>query len=128
MTKRTGHCLCGATSFEYDSAENWMGVTAISKAADGRPRRLSPAFLAYQTASGDGPALRQQHTIHQKSVTRSFCKSCGAPIACQTTRLPDEIHFYGAGPTDQSHYKPTAHFFSHEAAGWASAVDTLPQK
>ncbi len=122
--KKTGHCLCGATSFEYTGAENWMGHCHCESC---RRATSSPftSFLGVPNRNwrwtGDQPA----RYLSSKGVTRSFCKSCGSPMAYQTTSLPDETHFYAASLDDQSSFKPTAHFFSKEAVEWVSLGDNL---
>lgn len=124
---RSGHCLCGKTRFEYDGPENWRGychcescrrqcgapVTAFMGVAHGRWRWTGAAPQDYRSSAG---------------VTRSFCKTCGAPVAYQTSDLPDEIHFYAALLSDPADFEPQKHFHWDEHLPWLDISDDLPKQ
>lgn len=92
-------------------------------------RQTSSAFTSFLgipngkwSWTGDEPRTYES----SKGVTRSFCGTCGSPVAYQTTSLPDEIHFYAALLTDQTHFEPSAHFFKDKAVNWVLLGDDLP--
>lgn len=60
-------------------------------------------------------------------VTRSFCGTCGTPMSFETTRYPDETHFYAPTLDDRSLYHPTAHVHWSERGPWLEGLETLPR-
>ena len=126
MTK-TGHCLCGAVRFEFEGPENWMGHCHCESC---RRATASPFTSFLGVPNGKWRWIGQEPKSFKSSegVSRSFCETCGTPMAYQTDRLPDETHFYAANLDDQSSYKPEAHFHSAEMVDWIRLGDNLPTK
>ena len=62
-----------------------------------------------------------------QGVTRSFCKSCGTPMAFETDQRPDEIDLYAATLDDHSDFTATKHVFWNERVSWLSVADGLPK-
>lgn len=124
---KTGRCLCGAITFAYDGAENWMGHCHCETC---RRNTSSPftSFLGVPNGhwrwTGETPKTYKSSS----GVIRSFCGTCGTPMAYQADWCDHEIHFYAAALDDQAHYKPTAHFHSDEQVAWITLGDTLKRK
>ena len=71
--------------------------------------------------SGDGRAMRHR----PPGRVRSFCGTCGSPVAYQTEKLPDEIHFHAALLEDPTGFEPNAHYFFGEHLDWLKLDDDL---
>ena len=116
---KTGHCLCGATRYQFDSdAMLWQAICHCESC-----RRATGAPLVGWIGVRDGAWgwIGQPPASHASSpgVTRSFCATCGSPLAFASTRWPQETHFLAASLSDPTDYHPTAHVFCTEALPWA---------
>jgi hypothetical protein len=60
-------------------------------------------------------------------VRRHFRPSCGAPVAYDADKFPDELHFYLSALEDASGLEPTFHVFAGEKAPWVTLGDDLPK-
>jgi len=123
--RKTGHCLCGATSFEYTGRENWTGHCHCESCRRGTSSAFT-TFVGVPNGAWRWTGAAPKTFASSKGVIRSFCNNCGSPMAYQTTALPDEIHFYAASLVDQTHLKPQKHFFTEEAVDWVHLGDDLP--
>ncbi len=126
MTVRKGRCLCGAVSFEYQGPENWVGHCHCESCR----RNTSSPYTTYigvpRTAfrfTGIEPSVYDS----SPGVRRLFCSRCGAPVAFDADRYPDEIHFYLASLEDASGLEPQFHVFTGEKVPWIELGDDLPK-
>ncbi len=126
MSEICGHCLCGAVRFAYRGPELWRAYCHCESC---RRQTGSPvtAFVgvARETASMSGDSLG----IYRSSpgVRRSFCRTCGSPIAFEADRYPGEIHFYAAALDDPEAAAPQFHVHDAERLSWLSLADDLPR-
>jgi hypothetical protein len=60
-------------------------------------------------------------------VRRLHCPHCGAPVAYDADRFPDEIHLYLAALEDASGLAPQFHVFAGEKVPWITLGDDLPK-
>lgn len=126
MTK-TGRCLCGKTSFAYDGPENWRAHCHCESC---RRQTASPftTFMGVPNGqwkwTGDTPSVY----VSSPGVRRSFCSTCGAPVAFEADRFPDEIHFYAALLDNHDDFEPQSHVNWDERVAWVDLSDTLPRK
>ncbi|MBX2837802.1 MAG: GFA family protein [Gammaproteobacteria bacterium] len=60
-------------------------------------------------------------------ATRYFCSNCGTPMAYESTKFPDEMHFYAAALTDPDSVRPTEHYHYQEKLAWLHLSDDLPK-
>jgi hypothetical protein len=127
MTKpKSGHCLCGRCRFEYDGVENW---SALCHCESCRRQTASPftAFVGVPNGTwrwlGDNPKFYQSSS----GVKRYFCATCGAPMAFQGDKWPDEIHFYAALLDDPLDFVPQDHVHYDERLLWLKIDDDLPK-
>lgn len=127
MSEKTGHCLCGAVTFAYDGPENWMAHCHCESC---RRATASPftSFLGVPNGHWRWTGAEPKTYESSPGVTRSFCGTCGAPVAYQAERFPDEIHFYAALLDDPALYLPTLHVHSDEQVPWVTLGDGLPRK
>ncbi len=121
-----GHCLCGAVRFAFDGVPNWQAHCHC----DSCRRNCAAPFTSYFGVShghwrwtGALPATYAS----SPGARRHFCATCGTPMAFEGAPWPDEIHFYAAGLTDPSQFRPTLHVHWNEHLPWLSIADGLPR-
>ncbi|WP_282607284.1 GFA family protein [Pelagibius sp. Alg239-R121] len=126
MSKKRGHCLCGQVSFEYDGPENWRGHCHCESCR----RNTSSAFSTFMGVpcktsrfTGAVPAVYES----SPGVRRLFCANCGTPMAYESDRYPDEIHFYAASLENPGDFEPDFHVHFAERLPWADINDGLPR-
>jgi len=125
--EHTGHCLCGATSYAYIGDERFMAHCHCESCR----RATAAAFTSFLgVADGHWRWTNIPPTEYASSpgVTRSFCPSCGTQMAYRSDKFPNEIHFYAATLSDQTHFRPTIHVHSDEMVPWITLCDDLPRK
>ena len=122
----SGRCLCGAVRWRFEGPVNWAGYCHC----DSCRRNCAAPVTAFMGVphgawswTGD-PAAEYASSDH---AVRSFCATCGTPMAYASTRFPDEIHFYAASLDDPAAFHPTAHFHYGERLAWLHLTDDLPK-
>lgn len=125
MTKElTGKCLCGAVRWRCTAAPLWQAHCHCDSC---RKTTASPftSFIGMHKSavvfSGDAPGTYAS----SPGVTRSFCQTCGTPMAFASTRWPEETHLYAASLDDPTLFAPTAHVNWGERVDWADLHDGL---
>lgn len=124
---RTGHCLCDRVTFAYDGPENWRAHCHCESC---RRQTASPFTTFMGVPNGawrwTGAAPKVCHS--SPGVRRLFCGTCGAPVAFQADRYPDEIHFYAALFDAAADFAPQGHVHWEERLPWVELADHLPKK
>ncbi len=126
MTTRKGRCLCGAVTYEYDGPENWVGHCHCESCR----RNCSAPFTTFVgVPNGTWRFTGIEPAAYESSpgVRRLFCPNCGAPVAYDAEKFPDEIHFYLAALEDSSGIEPAFHVFAGEKVPWVVLGDHLPK-
>ncbi len=126
MTKRKGRCLCGAVKFEYEGPENWIGHCHCQSC---RLNTASP-FATFMGVPNEAYRLTGKTPASYGSspgVRRLYCPDCGAPVAYDADKFPDEIHFYLSALEDASGLEPQFHVFTEEKVPWITLGDDLPK-
>ena len=124
MTTRSGRCLCGDVTYEYDGPENWR---AYCHCGSCRRQTSSPvtAFFGVPRAAcrftGKAPAVFES----SPGVRRLFCGRCGSPMAFDAERYASEIHLYAASLDDPESYAPQCHVHNAERLPWFDVKDDL---
>lgn len=126
MSKKRGRCLCGAVTFDYEGPENWRGYCHCESCRRNTSSPVTTFFGVPRDAcrfGGDTLAVYQS----SPGVRRSFCRRCGTPMAYETDKLPDEIHFYAASLEAPANFTPDFHVFYSERLPWFEVADDLPR-
>ncbi len=126
MGVKRGRCLCGAVTYEYEGDENWRGYCHCESCRRNTSAPVTAFFgVDYEKFkfTGDEPGVYQS----SPGVKRSFCRTCGTPMAYETERLPHEIHLYAASLENPEDYTPAFHVFHAEHLPWLSIEDDLPR-
>ena len=124
MTK--GHCLCGATTWEYSGKSTW----ACYCHCDDCRRNCSAPVVAFIGVPLDhfkwtGNTPKTYHS--SKGVQRYFCGTCGTPMAFQAEHYPGETHLYAASLEHPQNFKPKFHVHMDEKLDWLHLCGDLPR-
>ena len=121
----TGHCYCGAVSFEISGKSDWIGHCHCEscRRASGSVMTTFAGYRREQVKfTGDRPERYQT----SDGVTRSFCARCGSPVAYENSDTPHEIHLQLGLFDDLEPMVPIDHSFLEEKPGWLHADEHLP--
>ena len=127
MTIKSGHCLCGAVTYEFDAeAVIWQGHCHCESCR----RACGAPIVSWFGVQKDvwrwtGTPPRQFNSSDW--AERFFCADCGSQMAYRSTKLPDEIHGLAATLDDPAEFTPGAHFFHAQALPWLHCEDQLPR-
>ena len=125
MTLHTGGCRCGAIRFQA-SADPFY--TSYCHCGDCRRASGAPivAFVGFYsddvTFTGEDAS-----TYGEAPVTRSFCGTCGAPLAYTDARLGDQIFMMLGAMDAPENYPPTVHGYVREELPFFHLDDGLPR-
>jgi len=122
----TGHCLCGAVTFEAIGEPRWI---AYCHCASCRRHTGSPVtcFVNFPLDAVRFDGVPAQYAS-SPGVTRRFCGRCGTPIAYETAKRPGEIDIYVNALDEPERFRPGAHVFYAEHVAWLDIRDDLPRK
>lgn len=126
MTITRGRCLCGSVTYEYSGPENWRGHCHCESCR----RNTSSPFTTFFGVPNEAYRFTgEKPSVYESSpgVRRLFCGRCGSPMAYDSDRFPDEIHFYAATLEDSSDFKPGFHVHCAEQVPWVELADDLPK-
>ena len=121
----TGGCRCGAVRFEASAAPHHVSYCHCGdcRRATGAPVSAFVGFAADAVAfSGEAPKL-----FENGPVTRSFCGTCGSPIAYVDERLAGSLWFMLGAMDQPALYKPTLHAYVREQLPFVHMPDGLPR-
>jgi hypothetical protein len=126
MTKPIkGHCLCGAVRFEVAGA-----IRAVVHCHCGSCRRATSSpittFVIVDRAGLLLTAARPKVHRSSKGVRRSFCGTCGSPIAYETDCRPADVDLYACAFEDPAAFTPESHYHAAERVPWLVLADDLP--
>ena len=122
----TGSCFCCAVEFEIALPTAFCGHCHCSVCR--RPHGASFVTWTavpperFRVTAGENELTRYRSSAHG---TRSFCRSCGSQMFCQTE--PELIDIALAalhGPIDRA---PEAHYYYDSRADWTEVNDDLPK-
>ncbi len=124
---RTGHCLCGACTFELNGPHNWVGHCHCESC---RRATASPftTWIGQENGTWRFTGKAPISYVSSAGNTRGFCGTCGSPMFFKSERFPTEMHFYAALLTDSRTVQPTIHFHADEMLPWIHLSDELPFK
>jgi hypothetical protein len=125
-TKIEGGCACGAVRYAIAGAPRWAAHCHCRdcRRTAGAPYVTYAGLLRPQvTWSGTAPVRHRS----SPGVTRSFCGTCGTPLAYEGVRWPDEVHIFAATFDDPSMVNPQAHVYVGQKLPWVQLSDGLPR-
>lgn len=122
-TSLTGGCLCGAVRYRAPAPPIWAAHChcASCRKAAGAPFVTWAGFGRGAVAWEGEP----QRYASSPGVVRSFCPTCGTPLAYESERWPDETHILAATLDAPDAVRPTAHLYWGEHLAWIEPGDGL---
>jgi len=126
MDTKRGRCLCGQVTFAYSGPENWRGHCHCESCRRNTGSPFTTFFGVPKSAcrfTGNAPSVYRS----SEGVRRLFCGNCGTPMAYESDRFPDEIHFYAASLEDPRDFAPQFHVHWAEKLPWIDVADDLPK-
>ena len=123
----SGHCLCGAVTFEYMGTPREFSHCHCESCR----RATSAPFTTFFTVDRENLRFtgKQPATFESSpGVTRLFCKDCGSPMGYMSSNNHGEIDLYVASLSDHADAQPLWHSFWNERVPWLTISDDLPKK
>jgi hypothetical protein len=125
----TGRCLCGAISYEIDSAPAVMGVCHCKncqRQAGSAFSTLAGVPRAEFHLSGEPKLYRDSDTDSGNSVERYFCGNCGSPIYSDLPGIPDTIYLKTGTLDDTGGFAPQFHVWCDSKQEWVELREGVP--
>ena len=122
----SGGCFCGEVKFEIELPTLFCGHCHCSMCR--RPHGAS--FVTWTAVPPERFSItsgEENIAIYQSSEngTRSFCKTCGSQMFCQTD--PEVIDIALAALHGKIDREPEAHYYFDSRADWTVVNDDLPK-
>nr|WP_319513853.1 GFA family protein [uncultured Cohaesibacter sp.] len=124
VTKKKGHCFCGACQFELIGSHNWVGHCHCESC---RRATASPmtTWIGHENGRWKITGIQPISYESSKGNIRAFCPKCGSPIFYKSDRYPNEVHFYASLLDDPEAVTPTSHSHFEEKLSWMHISDNL---
>jgi hypothetical protein len=121
----SGGCRCGAVRFSATAEPHHVSYChcADCRRASGAPVSAFAGFMADEVTI-TGPTMK---SFENGPVTRSFCGTCGSPIAYVDARIGDRIYLMLGAMDMPACYKPTLHAHVREQLPYVHMPDGLPR-
>ncbi len=122
----TGRCLCSAVQFECDGE----AIETTHCHCESCRRQTSSPVATFVTVHDSALRFtRGQPNEYASSlgVRRSFCGTCGSPIAYRSERHPGRVDLFAGTLTDPTHLSPSLHTHAEEQLPWFEVLDDLPR-
>src|SRR4051794_27430783 len=123
----SGHCLCGAVTFEidYPAFWAWHDHSRASRLAHGAvyATYVGTWRKRFRITAGEREIKRFEE--RQTSAVRSFCQRCGTPLSYERTRSPHMINVPRALFQSRTGRQPIYHIGIEEMQDWAYAGEPL---
>ncbi len=125
--RTSGHCLCRNIRYAFDGPPLWVAHCHCESCR----RQTSSMLATFVGVARDRLTYLSGEPARYESspgVLRTFCPSCGSPIAFESeAKHPGEVHLYHGTLADPSAYQPTAHVHTDEQVSWFEVHDDLPR-
>jgi hypothetical protein len=123
-THFTGHCLCGAISYEFEGPPVVSAIchcTHCQRQAGSLFSMICGVPRAKMKVTGT-PTVYLDTADSGRTVERHFCGKCGSPIF-SVLQASQEMAYVKAGTIDQwQELKPTLEFYRTRSAEWLPQV------
>ena len=125
-SKLSGHCYCGAVSFEVSGSSDWIGHCHCESCRR-HSGSVMTTFAGFRPDQVTFTGATPNRFSSDDGVTRSFCGKCGSPVCYESTDQAGSIHLHLGLFDDLEPLKPMDHSFLDEKASWFSADEHLPE-
>jgi len=122
----TGHCLCGAITFEARGEPLWVAHCHCHscRRSTGAP---VTTFVGYAQSQFNTTSGRRKTYNSSPGVRRSFCSDCGTPLCYEADWCPGEIHLYISTLDAPERFVPNLHVHVADQIPWLKLHDDLPR-
>ncbi len=126
MTSHRGHCRCKGVAI---SVQGEPEVSVYCHCDDCRRSSGAPVIAAIgmpkNAISWNARASLSNYV--NGTCTRTFCGTCGSPVAQEHESAPDLVFFYTAFMEEPNRFPPTYHSFEGQQIVWLQLSDDLPR-
>ena len=125
---KSGHCLCGAVSWQYSGKETWACFCHCRDCTRGNASPVV-AFIGVELANFQWTGAKVA-AVYQSSpgVERHFCGTCGTPMAFRADHYAGEIHLYASTLENPAQdFSPAFHVHCGSQVPWLETSDELPR-
>ena len=125
----TGHCLCGAVSYEIEGDLQMTGVCHCKNCQ----RQAGSAYSVLFAVSDDQVQIDgdlttyEDHSDTGNVVERHFCGKCGSPIKSTLPTQPGMTFIKAGTLDDTSVLNPQVHFWTGSKQNWVEVDPNVPQ-
>ena len=124
--KLSGHCYCGAVTFEINGKSDWIGHCHCESCRR-HSGSVMTTFAGFKLDQVAFTGATPHRFITDDGVTRRFCGQCGSPISYEDKNRPGEIHMQLGLFDDLESLEPQDHTFLKEKPSWLHADEHLPE-
>lgn len=124
-SEKKGRCACGAVTVSVRPGKTWVGYCHCSNCRKATGAPVS-CYVGVKVADVtlEGPVKSCSLT---DGVRRTWCDACGSPLAYESTRWPDEMHFHIGVFDEVDELVPEFHVYTKEQVSWFDVKDDLPR-
>lgn len=116
-----GRCACGAVEVEIGVPARWAwhDHSAASRLAHGAAYATYVGSYRSRFRIAAGADAIRRYEEPATGAVRSFCGTCGAPIAYERKRAPEMVNVPRALFSNGTGREPRYHLAIHESPDWA---------
>jgi len=116
----TGHCHCGAISFEVEGEPVRMAQCHCNacRRITGTGHNVQAMFKRDQIRISGSPRTHQSTADSGSMRTRYFCGECGSRLFSQNSRTPDLMAVAAGAFDDSSWFQPQVIVYASERQAW----------
>ena len=124
--QRSGGCHCGAIRYRAEGEPLWVAHCHCESCRRTTGTALV-TYAGYARARVTFTAGQPAGYASSPGVVRSFCATCGTPIAYEGARWPEEIHLLLCTLDAPDSLEPQGHVYVAEQLPWLKLADGLPR-
>ena len=122
-----GSCFCGAVQFEVELPSLFCAHCHCSMCR----RSHGAPFVTWFAVPRERFSMPRADTLVRFASsdhgTRSFCRTCGSTLFCESTHYPGHVDIVLANMDDEIDRKPESHVYFDSRAAWVEVADGLPR-
>ena len=126
--KVSGSCFCGAVRFTVELPTLFCGHChcTMCQRAHGAAyvTWFAVPYARFTLCGGADDLVRYRSSDHG---TRSFCRTCGSTLFCESTNHPDIVDIALANMHGSIDRPPQCHVYFSDHADWVQVADDLPR-
>lgn len=123
-----GECFCGAVRFSIELPTLFCGHCHCTMCR----RAHGAGFVTWIAVARSQFRLETPDALTRFASsdhgTRSFCRTCGSSLFCQSTHHPDVVDIVLANMKGEIDKRPECHIYWDDRVEWVEIGDELPRK